>query len=233
MPSYVVDPANATTPLDSNVARQGAEEFRALKAYVQSLLRNIISWNSADTSPSILLTGLNLIATKNNIDVLYHAARGNTPLKIGKIYWEITINSLGAILPIFGIGTINATLENYIGFDTFGYGYGGSLGNKFNAGVSTAFGAAFVANDTLGFALDLTVPQIQIFKNNVSQGTIALPAGQTWYPMASMASNGEQNTINFGDQAFKYTPPTGFSSVVTTLVIILKDFFAKQYFPTF
>ncbi len=230
--TYTVDPANPTTPLGSQGAKQGAEELRALKALVQSALKNIVSWNPLDTSSSILLSGLNLIATKNNIDALYHAVRGNTKISSGKIYWEITINSVGAVLPIFGIGTINAALENYVGSDPYGLGYGGNAGNIFNGGVGTAFGAPFAAGDVIGFALDMTVPSFQIFKNNVSQGTIALTAGQTWYPMASMSINGEQNTINFGDQAFKYTPPVGFVSIILA-VISIRDFFVKQFFPYF
>ena len=230
--TYTVNPADPTTPLGSQGARQGAEEFRDLKALVQSALKNIVSWNPLDISASIILTGLNLIATKNNIDALYHAVRGNTSIKTGKIYWEITVNSVGAVLPIFGVGTINSNLESYIGSDIFGFGYGGNAGNKFNNGIGTAFGAAFIAGDVIGFALDMTVPSLQIFKNNVSQGTIALTAGQTWYPMASMSINGEQNTVNFGDQTFKYSPPVGFTSIILS-VIGVKDFFVKQFFPYF
>src|SRR5256885_3237878 len=199
MSSYIVDPTNALEPAQSSGAKQGAEELRALKALIQTLLKNIICWNPADISPYVILSGLNLIATKINfvappvVDIAYHAVRANTPVKLGKIYWEITINLLGGILPIFGVGTINASLENYVGADIFGFGYGGPLGNRYNNGVSVAFGAPFAANDVLGFALDISVPQLQIFKNNVSQGIIALTAGQSWHPMASMASNGEQN----------------------------------------
>lgn len=37
MPFYPVDPTNPLSPLDSQGAKQGAEEFRALKAYIQGL----------------------------------------------------------------------------------------------------------------------------------------------------------------------------------------------------
>lgn len=37
MSGYVVNPADPTTPLDSQVAREGAEELRALKAYIATL----------------------------------------------------------------------------------------------------------------------------------------------------------------------------------------------------
>jgi len=38
MPTYIVDPLNAATPTDQQGAKQGAEEFRALKAYIAGLI---------------------------------------------------------------------------------------------------------------------------------------------------------------------------------------------------
>lgn len=230
--AYTPNPSDATNPLDTIDASTAAAEFRALKAYLQTLAGFFPSWNPADSSASILLSGNNLISTKNNVDLAYHATRANRAIGGGKIYWEITINSAGSPKPIFGIGTINAALENFVGSDAFSYGYGGDLGNKFINGVSSAFGAAPAQGDVIGFALDLTIPQLQIFKNNVSQGTIAIAAGKSWFAMASFQVNGEQSTVNFGTSLFAFAPPAGFSSYGSSVVAV-PDIFSKQYFPTF
>src|SRR5258706_4141476 len=232
MANYVVDPTDPTHPLNSQFPRQGAEECRALKGLIQTILGTIINWNPLDKSASIALSGGNLIAVKNNVDLLYHAVRANVSLASGKIYWEITINSAAVPKPIFGIGTINAGLETYVGGDTFGFGYGGDLGNRFNNGAGVAFGVAPAQGDVIGFALDLTVPQLQIFKNNVSQGIIAITAGKAWLPIASMQVNGEQNTVNFGAQPFAFSPPAGFTSP-NTVAATVPVTFVKQFFPTF
>ena len=38
MPSYIVSPTNSSTPTNQQGSRQGAEEFRALKAYIAGLI---------------------------------------------------------------------------------------------------------------------------------------------------------------------------------------------------
>lgn len=128
----------------------------------------------------------------------------------GKWYFEVTPTSGSATLGVmFGI-TKNTTPTSYLGADSNGYSYYGATGNKFNAGSAVAYGATVADNDIVGVAFDADAGSLTFYKNNVSQGVAysGLAAG-TWYLGVSCYSTATAS-INFGQRAFSYTPPSGF-----------------------
>jgi len=75
--------------------------------------------------------------------------------------------------------------------------------------------ASWTTSDVMGCAYDPTVPDIEFFKNNVSQGSIALDDRDDYQPWIGMAGNTANLTCNFGQSAFTYTPPTDFKALNT------------------
>jgi hypothetical protein len=236
MPTYPVNPTDPNSPTDQQGAKQGAEEFRALKAHISSLSGNHVIWNPVDKHTGISLSGASLVATKNIEDGFYRSVRANYSVAAGKLFWEITINAIGAQRPIVGIGQVNSSLETNVGGDAYGYGYGGVAGNKYEAGVVSAYGTALGVGDVVGVALDITGLTVNFYKNNAALGAIAIPAGKSWFPMASLFTLNTQLTANFGEQAFTYGPPVGYTSLSSAIFVALGAYAStmiKQFFPTF
>lgn len=77
----------------------------------------------------------------------------------------------------------------------------------------TDTGTTFVVNDVIGIAIDTSANTYAFYKNNVSiaSGTINVTAGTSLSPMQLSydASNGAMK-VNFGQQPFTYTPPSGY-----------------------
>ena len=140
---------------------------------------------------------------------------GSMGVSSGKWYWETTV--LGTTDVFVGIFpfTYYATSGVYPGnLSSSGYGYYGANGNKYNLGAGgVAYGASFTTNDVIGVALDLTAGTLTYYKNNTSQGTAATGITGTWLPALAVYSSSA--ALNFGQQPFVYTPPTGFVALNT------------------
>jgi hypothetical protein len=137
----------------------------------------------------------------------------------GKWYWEklITSSSTTPCQAISGVASSADTnnYTNYLGFAAQGgWGYFGADGtSRLNGAGSAAYGASYTTGDTIGFAFDRDAGTLTCYKNNVSQGILVsgLTSG-TYYPAISDGSGSGTLgiAINFGQQPFTYTAPTGF-----------------------
>jgi hypothetical protein len=87
-------------------------------------------------------------------------------------------------------------------------------GDKIINGTSSAYGATYTSSDVIGCAIDMDVGTLVMYKNNTTQGTLAsdlvsaAPA-TGWCVVAEMRGTAA-HSVNFGQQPFVYTPPTGF-----------------------
>lgn len=133
----------------------------------------------------------------------------------GKWYWEVTVVTKSAsYYPGIGVNTnLSASPANQSGGDSTGYMYLGD-GQKFNNGSLTSYGATYAAGDVIGVALDMTAGTITFYKNNTSQGQAFSGITGTAVPCI-VGNTNSVATINFGQQPFAYTPPTGFKALNT------------------
>lgn len=165
------------------------------------------TWNSADKSPDVTLSGGNL--TIDSASASNEGVRATIGKSSGKWYWEVTIvdRDFGYV----GVAAASETLDNrYIGQGANGWSYR-SDAVKLNNASATAYGATFVDGDVIGVALDLDAGSIVFYKNGVSQGTAFTGLSGTLYPANSIgAGTSAQHTANFGASAFSYTPPVGY-----------------------
>jgi hypothetical protein len=138
----------------------------------------------------------------------------------GKWYWEVIVNNTNA--QMHGIVTATTTsyyagATNWVGYDATGYGYFND-GTKWNNNAGVAYGASFGAGDIIGVAFDADAGTLIFYKNGVSQGTAftGLTSGP-YVPAISNAttSGANVNNINFGQQPFSYTAPSGYKSLNT------------------
>ena len=132
----------------------------------------------------------------------------------GKWYYEATVTAnSGNSMWIGWLSDAYAKNDNSWSYSTSVLMYG-SNGNK---GDNTSYGATYTTNDVIGVALDLDGGTVTFYKNNTSQGTAfsSISVSAVWRPVISGGGTGTSIAMNFGQQGFKYTPPTGYLALNT------------------
>jgi len=176
------------------------------------MAKTYATWNPSDKGANITLSSGNLHAT--NTVASWAAVRSTIGVSSGKWYWEV-LYTADPSAAIFGVANGSATLTNYVGSDANGWGYYAPDGSKFNNGVNSGYGAAYVAGDTVGVALDMDAGTLIFYKNNTSQGTAFTGLTGTIYAAVSHMSS-TASTANFGATALTYTPPSGYNAGLYT-----------------
>ena len=137
----------------------------------------------------------------------------------GKWYFEATVTSSGSGND-WGVGiykiSVTSLLSNSVaGQSPYAWIYQAS-GQKNNNNTPTAYGTAFTTGNVIGIAIDYSgaTATLSFYLNNTSQGTAFTGLSGNFIAIASMASNSGWK-LNFGQQPFTYTPPTGFNALNT------------------
>jgi SPRY domain len=147
----------------------------------------------------------------------YGTSRASFSVSSGKWYWEVTMTTAGSGDPMIGIVLSSEILTNWVGNTSTSYSYNQSTGKKYNNGTGVTYGASYTNGDVIGVALDLDSGTITFYKNNTSQGTAYTGLSGTFAPAISDSTSSYSSTftVNFGQQGFTYTPPTGYVALNT------------------
>ena len=166
------------------------------------------TWNPADKEASYNLSGGNLIVSMSSGVGLVRSTIGKSS---GKWYWEnvVGVTNVG---PLVGVATSAESTSQYPGGGFLSVGYYGSNGSAYKNGAIQATWAGYVAGDVIGIALDMTVPSVTFYKNNVLQGTINIGGGPWFAASGNSGANNPTVTANFGATALTYSPPAGFNA---------------------
>ena len=180
---------------------------------------NPLFMNGNETAGTFSEGNLKLVTTGYE----YGTALATFSIRYGKYYWEV--KQLGGSIGIHGIvrGS-NPHRDVYVSYDPdgnlFGFGYqnNGSIkgtagtGTTTNANLATGL-ATYTTNDIIGFASDISNGTLAIYKNNTLIYTITGINDDDWIPAISGYTSDGSYSINFGQQAFSYTPPTGYKKL--------------------
>jgi hypothetical protein len=176
---------------------------------------NYCTFSSIDQvgGTNTLTAGLDITTSAGAIS----AALGTIYVSTGKWYWEFTANGVAGITQVgvakAPVGTIST---NGPGQSANAYVYL-SNGTKGNNNSFPAYGATYTTNDVIGVGLDMDAGTLTFYKNNASQGQAY--SGLTGDFAAIVGDTGAAATIsgsiNFGQRAFNYTPPSGFKALNT------------------
>ena len=141
---------------------------------------------------------------------------GTVGMSTGKWYFEAKITAIttGVMVGIC-VNTFNVN-ENYTSAAKSWSYY--STGSKFGNSANSAYGASYTAGDIIGVLFDADAATLTFYKNNTSQGVAftsftGYPAGTTFFPYVGIYNATVQ--VNFGQQPYTYTPPTGAKSFNT------------------
>jgi len=159
---------------------------------------------------NIILAGGNLNVTSSGNG---GSAISTIAMSSGKYYCEVRLNS---VTDATNIGIVNSLFNPSLSSPTLSganaVGYYPTNGDKFVNGTQSSYGASCSSGDILGIALDVDGGTLTYYKNNVSQGAITHGLTGPFFYATSDVSSGSNidQSWNFGQRPFTYTPPTGF-----------------------
>jgi hypothetical protein len=140
------------------------------------------------------------------------AVNGDTT---SKWYWEVYPTSKTSTYWAIGIFPYN--INQYSASSA--YAQYRSDGAIFINGSNVTTVASYTSGDVIGITFDASNNQVKFYKNNtlVTTQTVSNSAGYLTYPACGSDSSGGYNiqSINFGQQPFTYTPPSGFKALNT------------------
>ena len=193
----------------------------ALTTY--DIMTDVPTLTDEDTANYAVMNPLDLASTSTVISngnlkvshtgAVWNADRATMGVSSGKWYWEVVVSVVGFTFAGGVMKTELAILNNtfpgnnsYPSGSSFGYYFTGS---KYGGGlVNAAYGASYTNGDTIGTALDLDAGTITFYKNGVSQGVAWTGLSGEFAPSTGLYST-SNHLVNFGQQPFRYTPPTG------------------------
>jgi hypothetical protein len=136
----------------------------------------------------------------------------------GKYYFEGQATTVGTSTAQFGIYAAR-------------WGSNGQLNYLNTSGTFTQASLATYSNQTLGIAVNVDDGEVTFYKNNTSVGTTSVSTMAGTLPFFNHGGNWTW-TLNFGQRAFAYTPPTGYKALNTANLPAptIKD--GSEYFNT-
>lgn len=182
-----------------------------------------VTWNPADKSALLTLSGGNLIATHSAV-AAFGLVRATASLGAVAAYWEVTVAPGSASMGV-GFGNAAASLSNYLGSSADSIGYQAN-GQVYINGVLVATIATYTTGDVIRVARNAARTKAwfavgaggwnnDILANqNPATGAggislTGLSAGPD-FPMAGQYTN-DVATANFGASAFAYAVPSGYA----------------------
>ena len=174
---------------------------------------NFAVLNPLDRANSTLVTSnANMVCTNTggtgNAQIRASIALPST----GKFYWE-TKNTGSANNFSMGLTTLIANLSTEGAGDVL-YNENGVINNN---GTTTSGFATLALNDVVGVAVDIDANKIYWYKNNtlVNSGGTTINISAPFAPMFGFYTTNNAQSVNFGQQPFTYTPPSGFVALNT------------------
>jgi hypothetical protein len=180
---------------------------------------NYATFNPVDPSAAPLSEG-NLKVTGTGSS--WSHRRSTFAMTSGKWYWENTVSFVNYTLS--GVVKPEAAFNNHVGQDSNGWGFQTDNGKIYNNSSGTSYGSAVTTGTVLGFAFDADTGKMWVrnasgYYNSgdpVAGTNPAMTAGAgTYFAAGSGYQTTEQNTFNFGQTSFAYTPPTGYKALNT------------------
>ena len=116
-----------------------------------------VTWNPADISAGISLSGGDLIATASGGTFgnrMGRATSGHDASTSGGRYFEVEVTSvLSSVFNVFvGVATTSANLSGYLGSDPYGWSYGINATKNTGSG-SNSYGTTYGTGDVIGILL--------------------------------------------------------------------------------
>ena len=167
--------------------------------------------NPLNKGSAITLLNANLGLTQTST---WNGVTGTFGVSSGKWYFELIYG--GGTACVIGVATSSYDITTEPGDASTAWRYRSDDGTKKNGGSSSAYGATWTTNNVIGVAVDMDSGTITFYKDNASQGeAFSNLSGNTVFPVVGIFSSSGTTSLNFGQQPFSYTPPSGFVALNT------------------
>jgi len=174
-------------------------------------LLTLPAWNSADKSASITLSGTNNVTMASTGTL--GGVRSVTSHDTGDWYFEVTLGSVGASSPGFGVANSTQSLAAFIGNSLLSIGlYPTDDGNIYQNNIVLGT-LGDETSGTWGVQVQATARLISFQK--IGSGTptnYPITATGPLFAMATAGGAGVGVTINTGQAAFAQTLPVGYTA---------------------
>lgn len=174
------------------------------------------TWNPADKSAAVTLSGGNLAASATTGSLNNASVRGTVGKNTGKWYWEYTITTFDPFsgTMLVGVSNLSFPINTTAGVGTTSDSWAwSSFGGAIHGGATVGNGGQYTHGDVIGFALDMNAGTLTLYINGSATGIVFTGLTGVIYPTVSMAITAITVTANFGATAFAFTAPTGFSAL--------------------
>lgn len=223
--------------------------------FVSDVRGNYCALNSNNKAPTRLVVyGDNRVDLTNVANGQFNSIMGTLGFKTGKWYWETEIinhNQHGQ----YSVGI--TTEENTLYADNANnpnagrslWNYNNGLAWYYNTNYSTSYNTGdiyvgpastliatvphYKQGDTIGIAFDADIKEIRYFKNGIEiyRNTFFWTPSASWFPGYSLARTSANIGIraNFGQNPFRYRPPTNYNPICDTLIAATTAIPTLQY----
>ena len=180
---------------------------------------------SATSSNYAVLNPIGIIPTLSDGNLSYTSATAapapaysTIGMTTGKWYAELTTTTANFVFGVWGNG--NASMPNSypLYYWDFGWNTTGTLHTEKTSGTISGSGGTSAVGDVYAVAVDVDNTTVYFYQNNTLIYTITGMTfiGPLFFTVASWTgSASSQSSINFGQQGFKYTPPSGYLALNT------------------
>ncbi len=190
-------------------------QLQAAESYMNSFRSTVLSssaWNPADKDADVQIAS----ASSNRAAILTSAGAATGAIRAttfrsgaGKFQVNWLITGLG--VQLVGFGRAAATLSNFPGIDTNGFGYYDAA-EKYNNGFVGAYGAAYNPGDVVSGLVDFNANEMRFMVNGVDQGIAFSGAAVSSAALAPMWGPGTAGAGTRGATLVPYTLASGYSN---------------------
>ncbi|GMF29327.1 unnamed protein product [Phytophthora lilii] len=178
---------------------------------VQTLPEPVFQLDKESSGKNLVVFNQNLSA-RNTVNKKWHSVRASVAFDEGVHQWHVRLDTCVSKNIFIGVCTAEASMENYIGSDGFGYGF---LANKavwHNKAKLHSYGEIFKQGDLIQVTLDCNAKTLAFSRNgeylgiaatNMRAGTSRTGIGSNtssegsckWYPAFSMYNKDDKLTL--------------------------------------
>lgn len=208
-----VSTENETSEISQSEPNSTIVSCSIRELYFQTPPEPLFQLDAESIGKNLTLLNRNL-SVKNVVNKKWHTVRASVGFDEGVHHWHVRIDTCVSKNIFIGVCTSQASMENYIGSDGFGYGF---LANKavwHNKSKLHSYGEIFKQGDLLQVTLDCNAKTLAFSRNgeylgiaatnlhtagpgSSSYASLGLSASEAckWYPAFSMYNKDDQLTI--------------------------------------
>ncbi|KAF4145274.1 Ubiquitin-transferase HECT domain-containing protein [Phytophthora infestans] len=213
----IIDSTSATTP-------QGTE------IKVQTPPEPVFELDRESVGKNLVVDNQNLTAT-NTVNKKWHSVRTSVAFEEGIHSWQVRLDTCVSKNIFIGVCTADASMDNYVGSDAYGYGF---LANKaiwHNKAKLHSYGEILKQGDVIQVTLDCNARALAFSRNGEYLGIAAtnMRAGTNradndgnckWFPAFSMYNKDDKVTLIPPPAATTFATKDGRSQNASTLELI-------------